>query len=94
MRFVAVHTHPAKQCPLQTAEGKTMLKSQFSKDNLKKYKVKLVDAYVSCPTDVESEHKGYFIVDADSKDAVKQFFGAMEIDARDVSPFHEVAKKL
>ncbi len=94
MRFVAAHTHPANQCPLQSAEGKTMMKNMLSKDSLKKADVKLVEAYVSCPTDTGAEHKGYFTVDADNSDKVKSFFGAMTVDVRQVSKFEDIAKKL
>lgn len=94
MRFAATHTHPAAQCPLQTSEGKKMMKNNFSKDNIKKSGIKMVESYVSCPTDPGSEHKGFFIVDADNAETVKKFFGAMAVDVRPVSKFEDVAKKL
>jgi hypothetical protein len=47
-------------------EGKTMIKKPFSDENVKKSGLKIVGAYVSCPKDKAAEHKGFFIVEADS----------------------------
>jgi hypothetical protein len=92
--FVAAHTHPAAKCPLQTPEGKTILKQLFSDDNIRKSGLKIVGAYVSCPKDKSTEHKGYFIIDADSASTVTKFFGPMTVDVRPVVPFSEVAKTM
>jgi hypothetical protein len=92
--FVAAHTHPAAKCPLGTPEGKTMINKLFSEDNVKKSSLKVVGAYVSCPKDKSSEHKGYFIIDADSAQTVSKFFGPMTVDVRPVVPFSEVAKTM
>ncbi len=94
MLYSAVHTHPAAQCPLETDEGKRMMKQQFSEENLKKSGIRLASANVSCPVDKASEHKGYFIVDAKDAQAVKNFFGPMAVDVREVKPLSEVAKTL
>jgi hypothetical protein len=90
--FVAAHTHPAAKCPLETPEGRTMIKKLFSEDNVRKSGLKIVGAYVSCPKDKTAEHKGYFIMDADSVSTVTKFFGPMTVDVRPVVPFSEVAK--
>lgn len=71
-----------------------MLKNMFSKDSQKKSHIKLADAYVSCPMDTESEHKAFFTIDVDNETDVKQFFGQMAVDIRQVSPFKEIEKKL
>jgi hypothetical protein len=92
--FVATHIHHAAKCPLKTPEGKTMLKKLFSDDNIRKSSLKIVGAYVSCPKDESSEHKGYFIIDGDSAPTVAKFFGQMAVDVRPVVPFSEVAKTL
>ena len=94
MLFVATHTHPAAKCPLETPEGKTMMKKLFSDDNVKKSGLKIVGAYVSCPKDKSTEHKGYFIIDGDSALTVTKFFGPMTVDVRPVVPFSKVAKTL
>jgi hypothetical protein len=91
MLFAAVHMHPASQCPLNSDEGKNMLKELFSEENMKKNNIKIEGAYVSCPKEAVTHH-GYFIVDAESTDAVKNFFGPMEVEVREVVPFSEVAK--
>jgi len=36
--------------------------------------LKIVGAYVSCPKDKSTEHKGFFIIDADSPPTVTKFF--------------------
>jgi hypothetical protein len=93
MLFAATHKHEAKKCPLNSDEGIDMLKSIFSEKNMKKNNIKIEGAYVSCPKE-QSMHHGYFIVDAESADAVKNFFGPMEVEVREVVPFSEVAKNL
>jgi hypothetical protein len=92
--FVAAHTHPAAKCPLETPEGKTMIKKLFSNENVRKSGLKISGAYVSCPKDKSTEHKGFFIIDADSASTVTKFFGPMTVDVRAVVPFSEVAKTL
>jgi hypothetical protein len=92
--FVAAHNHPAAKCPLETPEGKTMIKKLFSDDNIRKSGLKIVGAYVSCPKDKSTEHKGFFIIDADSAPTVTKFFGPMTVDVRPVVPFSEVAKTM
>ena len=94
MQFVATHTHNAARCPLQSPEGKEMIKKLFSDGNVTISGLKIVGAYMSCPKDESSEHKGYFIIDADSAPTVSKFFGQMAVEVRPVVPFSEVAKTL
>lgn len=94
MLFVATNTHPAAQCPLNSDQGKQMIKQLFSEANIQKAEIKLQGAYVSCPKDSGAEHKGFFIVEANSAIDVTNFFGAMTVDVREVVPFSEVAKTL
>jgi hypothetical protein len=94
MLFVATHTHPAAQCPLNSEEGKAMIKQLFSDDNVKKAGIKIEAAYMSCPKDKQIEHKGFFVVEADSPDMVTKFFGPMAVQLREVVPFSEIAKTL
>ena len=94
MLYEATHSHPAAQCPLLKPEGKAMIKMLFSDDNVKKSGLKIVGAYMSCPKDKSTDHKGFFIVDADSALTVSKFFGQMAVDVRPVVPFSEVAKTL
>jgi len=93
MLFSATHKHESKDCPLKTDEGVEMLKEIFSEENMKKQKVDLESAYVSCPKE-HSTHHGYFIIDADSKNNVKNFFGPLKVTVREVVPFNEVTKTL
>jgi hypothetical protein len=92
--FVAAHTHTAAKCPLLTPEGKTMIKTLFSDENVRKSGLKIVGAYMSCPKDNSADHKGFFTIDADTASTVTKFFGPMTVDVRTVVPFSEVAKTL
>ncbi|HML05648.1 MAG TPA: hypothetical protein VK426_07740 [Methanobacterium sp.] len=93
MLFSATHKHESKDCPLKTDEGVEMLKEIFSKENMQEHKVDLESAYVSCPKE-HSTHHGYFIIDADSKNNVKNFFGPLKVTVREVVPFNEISKTL
>jgi hypothetical protein len=94
MLFAAVHMHPASECPLNSDEGKNMIKDLFSEESMKKNNVEVKCAHVSCPKDEKIDHKGFFIVEADGMDSVKNFFGPMTVEIREVVPFSEVAKTL
>lgn len=94
MLYVAVHTHPASQCPLNSAEGKAMIKQLFSDANVKRGNVKIDDAYMSCPKETRADHKGFFVVEAANPAVVTSFFGPMTVEVREVLPFSEVAKML
>ena len=94
MLYEATHTHPAAQCPLNSAEGKAMLKQLFSPDNIKKSNVNLVAGYMSCPADTSADHKGFFTLEAQSPDVIKKYFGQMAVEVRPVKPLSEVAKTL
>ena len=71
-----------------------MIKMLFSDENVRKSSLKIVGAYMSCPKDKSAEHKGFFIMDADSASTVTKFFGPMTVDVRPVVPLSEVAKTL
>jgi hypothetical protein len=92
--FEATHTHPAKMCPLLKPEGKTMIKQLFSDENVKKAGIKIVAAYMSCPKDKATDHKGFFTIEAENQAAVTKFFGPMTVEVRPVVPLSEVAKTL
>ena len=94
MLYEATHTHPAAQCPLNSAEGKAMLKQLFSAENIKKSGISLVAAYMSCPADTAVDHKGFFTVDAADEGKITSYFGPMKVEIRPVQPLSEVAKKL
>ena len=94
MLYVAEHMHPAAQCPLNSEQGKTMLKDLFSESNVKKAGIKIDSAYMSCPKDTSADHKGFFAIEANSPEAVTKFFGPLTVQLREVLPLSEVAKKL
>lgn len=93
MLFVAEHTHPASECPMLSDAGKDMVKELFSEGNIKKAGIELIGAYMSCPVDESSVHKGYFIIEAPDKETIIKFFGPMKLlELREVKPFSEIAK--
>lgn len=94
MLFVAEHTHPAFECPMNTPGGKEMIKELFSEEHIKSAGIEMVGAYMSCPADETSHHKGFFIIEAPDEKTVKGFFGPMKVEVREVKPFSEVAKML
>jgi len=94
MLYEATHTHPAAQCPLNSAEGKAMLKQLFSEQNMKQGGINIAAAYMSCPQDTSIDHKGFFTIDAQNPEAIKKFFGSMAVEVRPVKPLSEVAKML
>jgi hypothetical protein len=92
--YEATHTHPASMCPLNSSEGKAMIKQLFSEQNIKNAGINLTAAYMSCPQDTSVDHKGFFTVDAQNAEAIKKFFGAMAVEIRPVKTLSEVAKML
>ena len=94
MLFVAEHTHPASECPMTTPDGKAMLKELFSEKHISSAGIELVGAYMSCPVDEGAYHKGYFIIEALDEETIKNFFGPMKVEIREVKPFSEIAKTL
>ncbi|MGV8144087.1 MAG: hypothetical protein ACP5OJ_05660 [Methanothermobacter sp.] len=92
--FVAEHTHPASECPMSMPGGKDMIKELFSEEHISSAGIKMVGAYMSCPDDEGVYHKGYFIIEAPDEETIKEFFGPMKVDIREVKPFSEIAKTL
>jgi hypothetical protein len=94
MLFVAEHTHPASECPMNTPSGKEMIKGLFSEEHIKNAGIELVGAYMSCPVEETAHHKGFFIIEATDAETIKTFFGPMKVEVREVKPFSEIAKTL
>ncbi len=94
MLFLATHAHNSSDCPYIRREGKSMIKRIFSDENMKRHRIRIVGAYVSCPKSSGEEHRNIFIVQADNAAAVTKFFGPMSVDLRNVTPFGEVLKTL
>jgi hypothetical protein len=62
--------------------------------HIKSAGIEMVGAYMSCPADETSHHKGFFIIEAPDEKTVKGFFGPMKVEVREVKPFSEIAKML
>ena len=72
-----------------------MLKELFSEENIHDNGIELSGAYMSCPNEDRSYHKGYFLIEAPDKETVINFFGPMKLlELREVTPFSEIAKTL
>jgi hypothetical protein len=71
-----------------------MIRRVFSPENMNRYKIKLVGAYLSCPKNTGEDHRGFFIVDADSAATVTKFFNPLPVDIRQVTPLSEIMKAL
>jgi hypothetical protein len=74
--------------------GKDMIKDLFSEEHISSAGIELAGAYMSCPNDEGANHKGYFIIEAPDEETIKNFFGPMKVDVREVKPFSEIAKTL
>lgn len=94
MLYVAEHSHPASECPMSMPGGKDMIKDLFSEEHIKSAGINLLGAYMSCPNEEGSYHKGYFIIEAPDIESIKEFFGPMKVEVREVKPFSEIAKTL
>ena len=94
MLFVAEHIHPAAECPMRMPGGKDMIKNLFSEEHIKSTGIEMQGAYMGCPTDEGATHKGYFIIEAPDEETIKNFFGDMKVEVREVKPFSEIAKTL
>jgi hypothetical protein len=92
--FEATHTHPAAMCPMLTSDGKAMIKQLFSDENVNEAGIKIAAAYMSCPKDTASDHKGFFTLEAETPAAIAKFFGQMSVEVRPVQPLSEIAKTL
>jgi hypothetical protein len=90
MIFAVTEEHDSKKCPLKTDEGVDMLKEMFSEKNMKNHDIKLENAYISCPKNESSTHKGFFIVNSKNIKNVKDFFGRLKVDIKEVVPFNKV----
>jgi len=94
MLFLATNTHASLDCPYIRPDGKSMIKRIFSDENIKRSKIKIVGAYVSCPKGTGEDHRNFFIVQADDAATVRKFFGSMSVDLRNVTPFNDILKTL
>jgi hypothetical protein len=90
MIFAVTEEHDSKKCPLKTDEGVDMLKEMFSEKNKKNHDIKLENAYISCPKNESSTHKGFFTVNSNNIKNVKDFFGRLKVDIKEVVPFNKV----
>jgi hypothetical protein len=77
-----------------SSQGKATIRRIFSPENAKRYNLKLLSAYLSCPKNTGEDHRGFFIVDADSATIVAKFFSPLPVDIRQVTPLSEIMKAL
>ena len=94
MLFLATNNHASLECPYIRPEGKSMIKRIFSDENIRKNKIKIVGAYISCPKNTGEEHRNIFIIQADDAASVRKFFAPMSVDLRNATPLSDVLKTL
>nr|MDO8133631.1 hypothetical protein [Candidatus Njordarchaeum guaymaensis] len=93
MLHVAINSHQTSDCPRETIPGKKTLKRIFSAENARRFGVRVVHAYISCPKATGEDHKAFFVVDASNADMVRKFFVPLTVDVRQVTPFSEALAK-
>jgi hypothetical protein len=89
MLFVAINSHQTPNCPRETTEGKKTLRRIFSTENGRRFGVRVVQAYISCPKATGEDHRAFFVVEANNADAVRKFFIPLIVDVRQVTIFSE-----
>jgi hypothetical protein len=65
-----------------------MLKEIFSEKNIKKHNIKLEEAYISCPKEKHSTHKGFYIINTENAKNVKSFFKPLNVEIKEIVPFN------
>jgi hypothetical protein len=89
MLFVAINSHQTTNCPRETTEGKKTLRRIFSVENGRRFGVRVIQAYISCPKATGEDHKAFFVAEANNADSVRKFFLPLIVDVRQVTPFNE-----
>jgi len=87
MLFVAINSHQTASCTRETTEGKKMLRRVFLTENGRRFEVRVVQAYISCPKTTGEDHKAFYVVEANNADAVGKSFGPLTVDVRQAKPF-------
>jgi hypothetical protein len=83
--YVLSHTHKGVDCPGKDPELMKELAAKFSKDNLAKKNVNILDVFVdqSCMLQQTSkDHMCLFVVESESASDLPQLFSPMQIDVR------------
>ena len=65
-----------------------MLKEIFSEKNIKKHNIKLEETYISCPKEKHSTHKGFYIINTEKAENIKNFFKPLNVEIKEVVPFN------
>lgn len=83
--YVLFHTHKAVDCPGKDPELMKQLAAKFTKDNLVKRNVSLLDVFVdqSCMLQqANKDHLCLFVVESESASDLPQLFSPMHMDIR------------
>ena len=94
--YVVSHSHGYEKCPARDIKTLKQFNEMISDERARKAGIKIVDKYVDedCTTVGKSEHFAYFLVEADSKEKVKDFFSFLEIKMRPVVAWSQVQKAM
>jgi hypothetical protein len=85
MMYVLSNTHRGADCPGRDPDMMKDLASKFSKENLSKKKVRMLDVYVdqSCMLQqTNKDHVCLFVVESESASELHQLFSPMQIEVR------------
>jgi hypothetical protein len=93
MLFVAINSHQTTNCWRETAEGKKIVGRLFSIENGRRFAVRVIHAYISCPKATGEDHKAFFVAEANNADSVRKFFLPIIVDVRQVTSFNEAIMK-
>jgi hypothetical protein len=84
MLYIVSDRHKAEQCPGKDPELLKVLASKFSKANLSKNNIKIIDGYVdhSCMLQSGPDHLCVFIAEANSPSILAEIFKPLEVEVR------------
>jgi len=82
MLYIVSDRHNANECPGKDPQLLKVLASRFSKTNLSKRNIKIIDGYVdhSCVLQTGQDHLCVFIVEANSPSALIEVFKPLQVE--------------
>src|SRR5687767_5162790 len=82
MLYIVSDRHKADECPGKDPELLKVLASKFSKTNLSKKNIKIIDGFVdhSCVLQTGQNHLCMFIVEANSPSALTEIFKPLQVE--------------
>ncbi len=96
MLYAVTHSHGYEDCPAQSMETLKRFNEMISDERARKAGIRVVDRYVDedCTTVGKSKHFAYFLAEADSREAVEEFFGFLGVTIRPVVAWSQVQRTM